>query len=88
MARKPRVHWSLSFLSVSLGVVKLLLNACTDFDEIVCVCLSGSLNGLDSQLDQVGSTGGGARTGILRFKIQIFIYKWLLLVIGVIISRN
>ena len=31
--------------------------------------------GLDSQLDPVGPTRGGARTGILRFTMDIFVYK-------------
>jgi len=44
--------------------------------------------GLDSQLDPIGQTRGDARTGILIFTNDIFVYKWLLLVIGEIISRN
>ena len=45
--------------------------------------------GLDSQLDPVGSTRGVAQTGILRFMMEkTFVYKWFLLVIGEIISRN
>jgi len=46
-----------------------------------CVFLSESLNGLDSQLDPVGSTWRGARTGILRFMVDIFVYEWLLVAI-------
>jgi len=38
------------------------------------------------QLDPLSPTRGGAQTGILRFKFVV--YKWLLLVIGEIISRN
>jgi len=41
--------------------------------------------GLDSQLDPVGSTRRGAQTGILRFTIEIFVYQWLLLVVEEII---
>jgi len=50
--------------------------------------LCESLDGLDSQLDPVGSTRRGAQTGILRFMIDIFVYKRLLLVIEEIISKN
>jgi len=46
------------------------------------------MDSLDSQLDQVGPTRGGAQTGIFRFTMEIFVYKWLLLVIGEIISKN
>ena len=53
----------------------------------MCV-LSESLNGLDSQLDPVGPTRRGAQTGTLRFTIEIFAYKWLLLVLGEIISKK
>jgi len=53
------------------------------------VFLSEALNGLVSQLlDPVGSTRRGAQTGILRFTIDIFVYKWLPLIIGEIISKN
>jgi len=44
--------------------------------------------GLDSQLDPVSSTQGGAQTEILRFTMDIFVYKWLQLFIGGIISKN
>jgi len=53
-----------------------------DVDDIFCECLSGSLDGLDSQFDQVSLTRGVAQTGILKFTLEIFLYKWLLLVIG------
>jgi len=55
---------------------ELLLNGWSDFDEIVCLCLSGSLDGLDP----VGATWRGAQTGILRFKMDICVYKWLPLI--------
>jgi len=55
----------------------------------ILVCLSGSLDDLDSQLDPVDPTREGEQTGVLRFTMEIFIYKWLLLVIEeIIISRN
>jgi len=63
-------------------------NGLADFDDIFCEGLSGSLDGLDSQLDPVGPTRGGAHTDILKFTMDIFVYKWLLLVIGEIISWN
>jgi len=53
-----------------------------------CVCLSDSRDNLDSQLNQVGPTGGSVQTWILRFTMEMFIFKWLLLVIGETISRN
>jgi len=40
------------------------------------------LDGLDSQFDQVSPTRGGAQTVVLIFTLGIFVYKWLLLVIG------
>jgi len=43
---------------------------------------------LDSQLDPVGPTRGGAQTQTSRFIMDIFVYKWFLLVIGEIISRS
>ena len=77
------------FVCRTVCVTGLLLNSRTDFDDIFCVCLSGSLDGLNSQLDlQVGPTRRVAQTGILRFTMDIFVYKWLLLVTGGIISRN
>jgi len=33
-------------------------------------------------------TRGDAQTGFLRFMMDIFVYKWLLLVIGEIINRH
>jgi len=53
-----------------------------------CEFLSGFLDCLYSRLDQIGPTRGGSQTGILRFTLEVFVYKWLLLVIGEIISRN
>jgi len=55
---------------------ELLLNGWTDIDEIVCVCLSGSLDGLDLQLDPVDPTRRGAQKGILRFTLSFSVYKW------------
>jgi len=46
------------------------------------VRLSGPRDDLDCQLDSVGPTRGGAQTGVLRFTVDIFVYKRLLLVIG------
>jgi len=40
------------------------------------VCLSGSRDDLDSQFNQVG------QTRIFRFTMEVFVYKWLILVIG------
>jgi len=54
----------------------------TDIDDMFCVSLSDLLDDLESPLDQVGDTLGGSQTGILRFTMDIFINKWLLLVIG------
>jgi len=52
------------------------------------VCLSGSQDDLDSQLDPVGPTKRGAQMGILRFTVEIIVYKCLQLVIGEINSKN
>jgi len=50
------------------------------------VVLGGSQE--DSHLGPVGPTRRGAQTGILRLTMEIFVYKWLLLVMGeIIISR-
>jgi len=43
---------------------------------------------MTAELDQEDPTWRGAETGILRFTIEIFVYKWLLLDIEKIISRN
>jgi len=56
--------------------------------DIFCVFLSESLNVLDSQLDPADSTRRDAQTGILRFTIEIIVYKWLPLVIWEMISKN
>jgi len=47
-----------------LSVLYVFLNGWADFDEIVCVCLSGTRDDLYSQLDPIGQIGGGAQTGI------------------------
>jgi len=52
------------------------------------VCLSGSLNGLDSQFHQVSPTRRSVQTGILIFTMEIFVYRWFLLVLGEIISEH
>jgi len=61
---------------------KSIKNSLADIDEIFCQCLSGFLDGLDSQFDTVSPIRGGAKTGILRYTLEMFVYKWLLLVIG------
>jgi len=48
-------------------ILYAFLSGWTDFDDIFRVCLSGTLDDLDSQLDPVGPIWGGARTGILKF---------------------
>jgi len=79
-------------MNFCLYVLYAFLNGLTDFDEIFCLYLSGwnwsleFLDDLDSQLDPVGPTRGGAQTGILRFTMEVFIYKWL--VGEIIISRH
>jgi len=75
-------------LSVRLSILYAFPNNWTLFYDTFCVCFSGSLDDLDSQLDPVDPTRGGAQTEILRFTMHIFDYKWLLLVIREIISRN
>jgi len=72
---------------VWLSVLNALRNGWTDIDEIICVCLNGFPGWLDLQLDPVGPTRGGTQTGILRFTMEIFVYKWLLLVL-IIINGN
>jgi len=68
--------------SVRLSVPYAFLNGWTDFDDNFRTCLNVSRDDLDSELDPVYATRGGAQTGILfRFKMEIFVYKWLLLVI-------
>jgi len=44
------------------------------------VCLSGSLDDLNLQLDPVGPTRESAQTGILKFTMESFVYK--MVVIG------
>jgi len=76
-------------MNVCPTVLYAFLNGWTDFDKICCVCLSGSREDFYSQLDLIGPSRGGARTGILQiFMMGIFVYKWLLLVKREIISRN
>jgi len=72
-------------------LIYAFLNGSTGLDDIFCVCLNGSRNDLDSQLGPVGPIRGGAQTGILRFTMGMFVYKWMLysfLFTGEIISRN
>jgi len=61
-------------MNVCLYVLYAFLNGWTDFDEVFCVCLSSSLDYLDSQLDPVGPTRGGSQKGILIFMMDIFVY--------------
>jgi len=65
-------------INICRYVIDLLLNHWIFF----CVFLSKSLNGLDSKFYPVGSSRGGAQIGILRFTMDIFVYKWLLSVVG------
>lgn len=67
-------------MNVSLSDTYAFLNDSTDFDDIFCMCLNGSWNGLASQLNSVGPTWRCAHTRILRFMIKISVYKRLLLV--------
>jgi len=66
-------------LSIYLSVFYTFLNGWTDFEEIFWDFLSDVRDDLDSQLDSAGLTQGDAQTGILRLTMEIFIYKWLLL---------
>jgi len=75
-----------TFLAVCLCVPSAFLNDWTDFDEFCCVCLSGSRDDLNSRLNLVVPNWGGTQTGILRFTMEIFVDKWLLLVLILIIS--
>jgi len=59
-------------------VTKLFQNGLTDPHEILCL-FSRSLSIFIQ---------GDAQTGILRFSVDIFVYKWLLSVIGKIININ
>jgi len=43
---------------------------------------------LDSPLDKASPTRNCDQTGILRFTMEIIVYKWLLLVTGELISKN
>jgi len=70
-------------MNVCLSVCMCVLNGWTDSYDSFCVqWLSGSRDNLYSQSSPVGPTRGGARTGNLRFTVDISAYKWLLLVIG------
>jgi hypothetical protein len=53
------IHLYIYNSSVRVYVTELLLSDWTDFDEIFCVCFSGSLDGLDSQLEPVGGAAIG-----------------------------
>jgi len=39
-------------------------------------------------MDPVSPTRGGAQTKTLRFRMEIVVYNWFILVIGEIIGRN
>jgi len=56
--------------TVRVYVNILLLNSWTVLNEIGCVRLSGSLKGLDSQLDPLSPTWGGAQIGIKRLTME------------------
>jgi len=55
---------NIKFVCLSLCPYYAFLNGWIDFDEIVCVRLSGFRDDLDSQTDLVGSILGGAQTEI------------------------
>lgn len=61
-------------MSVYLCVFYVFLNDWTEFDDIFCVCLGGSWDVLDSQLDPVDPTRVGAQTAILIFEMNDGIY--------------
>jgi len=44
----------------------------TNFDEMFCVCLNGSLDDLDSKLKPAGPTRKGAQAEILIFTFFFF----------------
>jgi len=75
-------------MNFCLCVLYAFLNDWTDFIDIFCVCMSVSKDDWDSQLDLVGPTQGGAQKGILRFTVNIFVYRWLIFIIWEIINRN
>jgi len=76
-------------LSFRLSVHYASLNSWTDFDEICCVLFEWFPGWFRFTIEPVYPTRGGDQIGILRFTMDIFIYKWLLLlVVGEIISRN
>jgi len=56
-------------------ILYAFLNYWADFDDIFCVCLSDSRDDLDSQLNTISPTRGGAQTEILRFSMENFVYK-------------
>jgi len=49
----------------------------TDFSEILYVFSIGLREGRKLFLIPLGPTQGGAQTEILRFTVDIFVYKWL-----------
>jgi len=69
-------------------MVALLRNGSTDFYEIFFVHLLGMRIGRKIFFTLLGLTRGGAQKGDLEIYGEIVVYKWLLLVIGEIISRN
>jgi len=60
---------------------EFLLKGWVDFDEFYCVFEWFSEWFRLTILDPVGQTWKVAQTGILRFTMEIVVYKWLLLVI-------
>lgn len=88
------IYYKLSSIQIyknyclSVYPLYILMKNWTDFDEIVWMCLSGSPDDLDSQLDQAGPTRGGAKAVMLQGFTMVLVYKSLLLVMGEIICRN
>jgi len=70
-------------MNVCMYVLYAFLNGWIDFDEIFCVCLSSSLDDLDSQLDPIGLTRKGLKQGFwdLRWSFLFVNGQLLLLVI-------
>jgi len=61
--------------SIRVYVTEFLLNDWTDFEEMFCVCLSESLDGLDSQLDPVC----GAANILTTVIIHVYVYVYTIL---------
>lgn len=61
------ISYKNEYLSVFLYVQYTFLSGWSDIDTIVCVYSSDFRGGLDSELDQVSSTRGGAHRGFRNF---------------------